>query len=75
MSFLKPKYSKETREALERGAERGKRVIPGGAVNATGKLIVKSFKIAGQKKAVKVINGWGVRGARELTKKIKGNWK
>lgn len=75
MSFLKPKFKKETREALERGAERGRRVVPGGAVNATGKLIAKSFKVPGQRKAVRVINGWGVNGARELTKKIRGSWK
>ena len=73
-------YSKETRDAIDRGIARGQKVVPGGAAGVARKVVLegaiaKSFKIPGQKKAVKVINGWAVNGARELTKKVRGSWK
>ncbi len=68
-------YSKETRDAIDRGIARGQRVQVGGAAGAVKKVIAKSFKIPGQKKAVKVINGWAVNGGRVLTNKVRGSWK
>lgn len=72
MSLLKPNYSQKTRDALAKGKARGGRVMVGGGV---ARAIPKAFKIAGQKKAVKLINGWAVNGGKTLTNKVRGSWK
>lgn len=68
----KPNYSQETRDALERGAERGKRVIPGGAVGAVRKVaqsgakkLATRFSMPGQK-AVKIVNGWATKRSKRI---------